>query len=36
MKQVTVNGISWKDFDAEREAIELKPLENRYQILAKY
>jgi hypothetical protein len=36
MQQVTVNGAPWKNFDAEQEVIELKPLENRYQIVAQY
>jgi len=36
MKQVTVNGTAWKNFDAEQEVIELKPLENRYQIWVRY
>jgi hypothetical protein len=36
MKQVTLNGTPWKNFNAEQEVIELKPLENRYQILAQY
>jgi hypothetical protein len=36
MKEVRVNGSVWKNFDEEREIIELKPIEDRYQIVARY
>jgi len=36
MKQVTVNGSSWKDFSPDQEVIELKPSEDRYQVVIQY
>jgi hypothetical protein len=36
MKQVVVNGKNWDNFDPDKEAIELKPTENRYQIVTQY
>ena len=36
MKQVTVNGEPWKDFNPEQEVIELKPDVDRYHVVAEY
>jgi hypothetical protein len=36
MKQVTVNGKPWTNFDATTETINLKPIENRYQVAARF
>jgi len=36
MKQVTVNGRSWTNFDANAETINLKPGENRYHVVAQF
>ena len=36
MKAVVLNGQSWASFNPEQEVIELKPDQNRYQIVAQY
>jgi hypothetical protein len=36
MRQVTVNGEPWKDFNPQQEVIELKPDVDRYQVVAEY
>jgi hypothetical protein len=36
MEQVVVNGKKWDNFNPAKEVIELKPTENRYQIVTQY
>jgi hypothetical protein len=36
MKQVSVNGKNWDNFDPDKEVIELKPTEKHYQIVTQY
>jgi hypothetical protein len=36
MKQVTVNGKAWTNFDADKETINLEPNQNRYHVAAQF